>query len=138
MEKKIRILIGVPGLDGHDRGAIVVANACRDAGMEIIYLGVQQIPEAIASAAVAEDVDVVGLSLNDGCHTYYFPEVMRQLREKGGGDILVVGGGNIPKEEKPILEKAGITGNFTYGTPLKEIVNHIIERVKKERLKEKS
>ena len=136
MEKKIRVLVAVPGLDGHDWGALVVAQGCRDAGMEVIYLGVQQPPEAIVDAAIAEDVDVVGLSLKDSTHMYYFPKIVELLREKGGDNICVVGGGLFPEEEKPILEEKGVTGLFCAGTPMDVIVNHINDRVNKERGKE--
>ena len=138
MERKIRILIAIPGLDGHDCGAIAVAQACRDAGMEVVYLGTQQTPEAIAAAAIAEDVDVIGLSGKCGTPICYFPEVVQQLNERGSSDICIVGGGNISKEEKVVLEREGITGNFTSGTPLKVITDYITDTVKGKRWQEKS
>jgi methylmalonyl-CoA mutase C-terminal domain/subunit len=132
---KIRILITVPGIDGHDWGAIVVAQACKDAGMEVIYAGVHQTPEMIVSAAIAEDVDAIGLSLKDSSHMVYFPKVAELLKEKGADHICIIGGGIVPEEDKPLLEAQGITGNFNSGTPLSHIVQHIQERVKEMRKK---
>lgn len=119
MEKQapIRVLVAKPGLDGHDRGAKVIARALRDAGMEVVYTGLRQTPEQIAEAAVQEDVDVVGLSCLSGAHNHLFPRVVELLREKGAGDILVVGGGVIPDEDIPGLKAAGIAEIFTPGTP---------------------
>lgn len=114
-----------PGLDGHDRGAKVVARALRDAGMEVIYLGLHQTPEQIARAAVDEDVDVVGLSILSGAHMTVFPRVLELLAEKGAGDIRVVGGGIIPDEDVARLEAAGVARLFTPGTPMSEIVEFI-------------
>lgn len=129
----IRILVAKPGLDGHDRGALVLCRAFRDAGMEVIYAGLLATPEQVAQMAMDEDVDAVAMSLLNGAHLTAFPRVARVLREKGAGDILLVGGGIIPEEDKPALEKEGITGNFGPGTPLGEIIDHIVERVGKER-----
>lgn len=120
--KKIRVLIAKPGLDGHDRGAKVVARALRDAGMEVIYTGLHQTPEMIAEAAIQEDVDVVGLSCLSGAHMTLFPRVVELLREKGAGDILVTAGGIIPDEDVPKLKEAGIAATFGPGTSLAEII----------------
>jgi methylmalonyl-CoA mutase C-terminal domain/subunit len=120
--KKIRVLIAKPGLDGHDRGAKVVARALRDAGMEVIYTGLHQTPEMIAEAAIQEDVDVVGLSCLSGAHMTLFPRVVELLREKGAGDILVTAGGIIPDEDVPKLKEAGIAATFGPGTTLEEII----------------
>jgi len=129
-EKRIRVLVAKPGLDGHDRGAKVIAQALRDAGMEVVYTGLRQTPEQIVSAAVQEDVDVVGMSILSGAHGTLFPEVIRLLREKGAGDILVVGGGIIPEEDVPALKEAGIAEIFGPGTPLEEVVKYIQANVK--------
>ncbi len=125
-EKKThRVLVAKPGLDGHDRGAKVVARALRDAGMEVIYLGLHQTPEQIVQAAVDEDVDVVGLSILSGAHMTVFPRVVEMLRERGAGDIKVVGGGIIPEEDIEALEALGVARLFTPGTPTSEIVDYI-------------
>jgi methylmalonyl-CoA mutase C-terminal domain/subunit len=129
----IKVLVAKPALDGHDRGALVLCRAFRDAGMEVIYAGLLTTPEQVAQMAVDEGVDVVALSLLNGAHMTVFPKVLRLLREKGGGDILVVGGGIIPDEDKPKLEAMGITGNYGPGTSLREIIGHIEGRVKTER-----
>ena len=131
MNKKIRILIAKPGLDGHDRGAKIVARALRDAGMEVIYTGLHQTPAMIVEAAIQEDVDVVGLSLLSGAHMTLFIDVVEMLKEKGLQDVLVVGGGIVPEEDIPKLKKAGISGVFGPGTPVEEIVNFIQKNVKK-------
>jgi methylmalonyl-CoA mutase C-terminal domain/subunit len=131
VEKKIRVLIAKPGLDGHDRGAKVVARALRDAGMEVIYLGLKQTPEQIVEVALQEDVDVIGLSCLSGAHTYLFPRVVELLKEKNAEDILVTGGGIIPDEDVKKLEKVGICGLFGPGTPTDEIVEYIKKKVKK-------
>ncbi len=123
--RPIRVLIAKPGLDGHDRGAKVVAAALRDAGMEVIYTGLHQTPEMIASAAVQEDVDVVGLSILSGAHMTLFPRVKTLLEEAGRGDILIVGGGIIPREDMERLEAQGIGKLFGPGTPTGEIVAYI-------------
>lgn len=125
MDRKIRVLIGKPGLDGHDRGAKVVASALRDAGMEVIYTGLHQTPEMIVEAAVQEDVDVVGLSILSGAHMTLFPKVVEMLREKGAGDMMVVGGGIIPEDDAKELKRMGLAGVFTPGTPTTEIVGFI-------------
>lgn len=129
-EKRIRVLVAKPGLDGHDRGAKVIAQALRDAGMEVVYTGLRQTPEQIVSAAVQEDVNVVGMSILSGAHGTLFPEVIRLLNEKGAGDILVVGGGIIPEEDVPALKEAGIAEVFGPGTPLEEVVKYIQANVK--------
>lgn len=128
-EKRIRVLVAKPGLDGHDRGAKVIAQALRDAGMEVVYTGLRQTPEQIVSAALQEDVDVVGMSILSGAHGTLFPEVVNLLREKGAGDILVVGGGIIPEEDIPALKEAGIAEVFGPGTPLENVVKYIKEKV---------
>jgi methylmalonyl-CoA mutase C-terminal domain/subunit len=120
-----RILIAKPGLDGHDRGAKVIARALRDAGMEVIYSGLRQTPEQIATAAVQEDVDVVGLSILSGAHNVLFPEILRLLREKGGGDILVLAGGIIPDKDLATLKALGIREIFLPGTPTQVLVDFI-------------
>ena len=125
MDRKIRILIGKPGLDGHDRGAKYIARALRDAGMEVIYTGIRQTPESIANAAIQEDVDFVGLSLLSGAHNHLFPEVARLLVSKGGSDIILFGGGVIPEEDIPGLKEAGFKAIFTPGTPATEVVDFI-------------
>jgi len=122
MAKKIRVLIAKPGLDGHDRGAKVIARALRDAGMEVIYTGLRQTPEDIAEAAIQEDVDAIGLSCLSGAHMTLFPEVVRILRKRRAKDIVVAGGGIIPEEDVPKLRKAGVKAVFGPGTPLTEIV----------------
>src|SRR5208283_1032069 len=119
--KKIRILVAKPGLDGHDRGVLVLCRAFRDAGMEVIYSGLLPTPEQVAQMAIDEDVDVVALSLLNGAHMTAFPKVIEFLRKKGGSDIAVVGGGIIPDEDKPKLERMGIIGNFGPGTSLNAI-----------------
>ena len=122
MSKKIRVLIAKPGLDGHDRGAKVVARALRDAGMEVIYTGLRQTPEDIVEAAIQEDVDAIGLSSLSGAHMTLFPAVVRLLKKRKAGDIVVVGGGIIPEQDVPKLKKAGIRMVFGPGTPLGDIV----------------
>ena len=134
-QRRIRILVAKPGLDGHDRGALVLCRALRDAGMEVIYAGLLASPEQVSQMAIDEDVDVVALSLLNGAHMTAFAKVSRALKEKGATDILLVGGGIIPEEDKPKLERLGITGNFGPGTSLKVIIDHIEDRVKKERWK---
>lgn len=124
MDKKIRVLVGKPGLDGHDRGAKVVAAALRDAGMEVIYTGLHQTCEAIVEAAIQEDVDVIGLSILSGAHMTIFPKVMKLLKEKKA-NIPVIGGGIIPLDDIKKLEKAGVKKLFGPGTPTSEIVDWI-------------
>ena len=130
-QKRIRVLVSKLGLDGHDRGALVICRALRDAGMEVIYSGLFCTPEQVAKIAIDEDVHAVAMSLLNGAHLVLFPKVARMLKENGANDILLVGGGIIPESDKKILEKEGITGNFGPGTPLSTIINHISEHVKK-------
>jgi methylmalonyl-CoA mutase C-terminal domain/subunit len=127
----IRVLVAKPGLDGHDRGAKVVARALRDAGMEVIYTGLRQSPEQIVRAAIQEDVDMVGLSCLSGAHNSLFPKVVQLLKEEGAEDIPVFGGGVIPDSDIPGLLEAGVQAVFTPGTPLEDIVAFVKERVKK-------
>jgi methylmalonyl-CoA mutase C-terminal domain/subunit len=122
-ERKIRVLIAKPGLDGHDRGAKIVARALRDAGMEVIYTGLHQTPEQIVETAIQEDVDFIGLSCLSGAHMTLFPRITNLLREKGADDIVVTGGGIIPEEDIPVLKKSGISAIFGPGTPLQEIID---------------
>ena len=135
LERPIRVLVAKPGLNGHDRGALVLCRAFRDAGMEVIYAGLLPTPEDVAQMAIDEDVEVVALSLLNNAHMTAFPRVRELLRKKGGNDIIVVGGGIIPDEDKPKLEKMGITGNFGPGTPLKVIIDHVLECVDERRKK---
>ena len=130
MTRKIRVLIGKPGLDGHDRGAKVISRALRDAGMEVIYTGIRQTPEQIANAAVQEGVDVVGLSCLSGAHNTLFPKVVELLKEKGSEDIVVLGGGIIPSEDIPGLQYAGICKIFQPGASTEDIIKYIQENVK--------
>ncbi len=116
-DRKIRVLIAKPGLDGHDRGAKVIARALRDAGMEVIYTGLRQTPEQIVAAAIQEDVDAIGLSILSGAHNVLFPEIMRLLKEEGGEDIIVFAGGIIPEQDVPRLKEIGIREIFLPGTP---------------------
>ncbi len=127
--KKIRVLVAKPGLDGHDRGAKVVARGLRDAGFEVIYLGLRLTPEQIAESAIQEDADVVGLSCLSGAHMALFPTTVKLIREKGGKDVLVVGGGIIPREDVPELTAAGMAQLFGPGTPLEDIAKFIRARV---------
>ena len=128
---KIRVLIAKPGLDGHDRGAKVVALALRDAGMEVIYTGIRQTPEKIVRAAIQEDVDAVGLSILSGTHKYYFKKVIELLEKEGAGDILVWGGGIIPKSDIPELKKIGVDEVFGPGTPTSLLVEYLKKKIKK-------
>lgn len=123
--RKVRILVAKPGLDGHDRGAKVVARALRDAGFEVIYTGLHQTPEMIASAAVQEDVDGVGLSIMSGAHNTLFPAVMDALVARGAGDVVVFGGGIIPEADRERLRAAGVKGVFTPGTTLESIIEWV-------------
>ena len=127
---KVRILIAKPGLDGHDRGAKVVARALRDAGFEVIYTGLHQTPEMIASAAVQEDADAIGLSILSGAHNVLLPRLMKLLRQQGGSDIVVFAGGIIPDEDVPGLKSAGIAAVFTPGASLESIVAWVRDHVK--------
>jgi methylmalonyl-CoA mutase C-terminal domain/subunit len=122
---KVRILIAKPGLDGHDRGAKVVARALRDAGFEVVYTGLHQTPEMIASAAVQEDVDAVGLSIMSGAHNALFPAVIDEMRKRGAGDVVVFGGGVIPAADIERLKAAGVSGVFTPGTSLETIIDWV-------------
>ncbi|MEM1960497.1 MAG: cobalamin B12-binding domain-containing protein [Candidatus Nitrosocaldus sp.] len=132
-KRPIRILVAKLGLDGHDRGALVLARAFRDAGMEVIYSGLFCTPEQVVKMAIDEDVDAVAMSLLNGAHLTLFPRVARLLREKGRDDILLVGGGIIPEQDKPLLEKEGILGNFGPGTPLSRIIEFIRGEVEKKK-----
>ncbi len=129
-ERKIRVLLAKPGLDGHDRGAKVLSLGLRDEGLEVIYTGIRQTPDSIVQAAIQEDVDVVGLSSLSAAHNHLFPLVVELLREKGAGNILVIGGGIIPEEDVPRLKEAGIKAVFLSGTPLEEIIKWTKENVK--------
>ena len=129
-EKKIRVLVAKPGLDGHDRGAKVIARALRDAGMEVIYTGLRQTPEMVVHAALQEDVDVIGLSILSGAHNAIIPRVMELLRQNKMEDVLVVIGGIIPDQDIPGLKQAGVAGIFLPGTPMDEIVEFIRKNVK--------
>ena len=131
MEKKIRVLVAKPGLDGHDRGAKIVARALRDAGMEVIYTGLHQTTEMIVETAIQEDVDAIALSLLSGAHMTLFVDVTTLLKEKKMDDVLVIGGGVIPKEDIPVLKKEGISGVFGPGTPTDIIVDFIKKNVKR-------
>ena len=129
-KRKLRIMVAKPGLDGHDRGARIIARAYRDAGFEVVYTGLHQTPEEIVEAAIQEDVDMIGLSSLAGAHKYLFPRVVELLREKEAGDIVVCGGGIFPDDDIEILKKAGIKEVFTPGSSLKEIVVWAEENVK--------
>ncbi|WP_126937572.1 MULTISPECIES: cobalamin B12-binding domain-containing protein [unclassified Veillonella] len=129
-EKRIRVIVAKPGLDGHDRGAKVVARALRDAGFEVIYTGLRQTPEQIVEAALSEDVNVVALSLLSGAHNTLFPKIVEMLKEKGMGDVLVVGGGVIPDADIPGLKAAGVSAVFTPGTPTADVIEFIKANVK--------
>jgi len=132
MARKIRVLIAKPGLDGHDRGAKVIARALRDAGMEVIYTGIRQTPEQIANAAIQEGADMVGLSSLSGAHMSLFPKVVQILKEKGAEDIIVFGGGIIPVDDIPVLKKAGVREIFQPGASTEEIIKYIKETVRVE------
>lgn len=127
--RKVRILVGKPGLDGHDRGAKIIARALRDAGVEVIYTGLHQTPEMIVSAAAQEDVDGIGLSILSGAHNYLFPRIIQLLREKKMGDVVLFGGGIIPDDDIPKLMKKGVDRVFTPGTAIQEIVDYVNERI---------
>ena len=129
-DSPIRVLIAKPGLDGHDRGAKVIARALRDAGMEVIYSGLRQTPEQIVAAAVQEDVDVVGLSILSGAHNVLFPEILKLLKERGGEDILVLAGGIIPDKDISTLKAIGIREIFLPGTPTQALVEFIQKEVR--------
>jgi len=129
-ERRIRVIVAKPGLDGHDRGAKVVARALRDAGMEVIYTGLRQTPEQIVEAALQEDVDVVGLSILSGAHNYLVPRVVELLRKAGASDVLVTVGGIIPEEDLKALEDLGVRGVFGPGTTTDAIVSYIRQNVR--------
>ena len=129
-DRKLRILVAKPGLDGHDRGAKIIARALRDAGMEVIYTGLHQTPEMIAEAAIQEDVDAVGLSVLSGAHLTLFPAVIDELRQRGGEDIAVFGGGIIPDDDRPALRAAGVAEIFTPGATTQEIVTWVRDSVR--------
>jgi methylmalonyl-CoA mutase C-terminal domain/subunit len=131
--RKTRILVGKPGLDGHDRGAKIIARALRDAGIEVIYTGLHQTPEMIVSAAAQEDVDGIGLSILSGAHNYLFPKVVDLLKEKKMGDVVVFGGGIIPDDDIPKLMKKGVDRVFTPGTTIREIVEYVNARIQPRR-----
>jgi len=131
MERKIRVLVAKPGLDGHDRGAKVIARALRDAGMEVIYTGLRQTPEQIVNAAIQEDVDVIALSILSGAHNHLFPRVVELLKERGVDDILVFGGGVIPEEDIPFLKSKGIAEIFGPGTPTSKTIEFIRANLKR-------
>ena len=128
-KKRIRVLIAKPGLDGHDRGAKLLTLGLRDAGMEVIYTGIKQTPEAIVATVVEEDVDVVGLSCLSGAHNYYFPEVVKLLRKKGMDKVMVIGGGIIPDDDIPPLKEKGIKEIFGPGSRVKDIATFIREHL---------
>jgi len=130
LKRKIRVLVAKPGLDGHDRGARIIARTYRDAGFEVVYSGLHQTPEEVVQAAIQEDVDMIGLSSLAGAHMYLFPRVIELLHEKGADDIVVCGGGIFPEDDIPKLKKAGIKELFTPGTPLDEVVKWVEENVK--------
>ena len=124
-ERKIRVVVAKPGLDGHDRGAKIIARALRDAGMEVIYTGLHQTPEQIVAAVVQEDADAVGLSIHSGAHMTLFPRVVELLAERGAGDVLVFGGGIIPREDIALLKELGVAEVFTPGAPTQAIIDFI-------------
>jgi methylmalonyl-CoA mutase C-terminal domain/subunit len=128
--RKLRVMVAKPGLDGHDRGARIIARAFRDAGFEVVYTGLHQTPDSIVHAAIQEDVDMIGLSSLAGAHMYLFPEVVRLLKEKGADDVVVVGGGIIPDDDIPRLKTKGIVEIFIPGTKLDDIVKWVRENVK--------
>ncbi len=129
-ERRIRILIAKPGLDGHDRGAKIIARGFRDAGFEVIYTGLHQSPEQIVAAAIQEDVDGIGLSSLAGAHDYLFPRVIELLKEKGAEDIAVFGGGIIPEEDIPMLKQAGVKAIFAPGTTIDDAIQWVRENIK--------
>ncbi len=128
-ERRVRVMVAKPGLDGHDRGARIIARAYRDAGFEVVYTGLHQTPEEIVEAAIQEDVDMIGLSSLAGAHKYLFPRTLELLRERGAGDIVVCGGGIVPDDDIVMLKEAGIRKIFTPGTTLEEIVRWVKENV---------
>lgn len=131
MDRPIRVIVAKPGLDGHDRGAKVIARALRDAGMEVIYTGLRQTPEQIVAAAVQEDADVVAMSILSGAHNHLFPKVVELIKEQGADDVLIIGGGVIPEDDIPGLKEAGIEEIFTPGTSTLEVVEFIKNNLKR-------
>jgi methylmalonyl-CoA mutase C-terminal domain/subunit len=131
MGQKIKMIMAKPGLDGHDRGAKLLARVCAEAGMEVVYTGLRQTPEMIVAAAEQEDADVVGLSSLSGVHNYFFPKVAELMKQKGLGDVLLVGGGIIPEEDYDFLKSSGMNAIFGPGTPTTVIVDFIRENVRK-------
>ncbi|HDM76649.1 MAG TPA: cobalamin B12-binding domain-containing protein [Deltaproteobacteria bacterium] len=130
-DRKIKVIVAKPGLDGHDRGAKLLARIFAEAGMEVIYTGLRQTPEMIVQTAIQEDADVVGISSLSGVHNYFFPKVVELLRQNGMDDVLVVGGGIIPAEDIPKLKEAGVAEIFGPGTPTQKIVDFIKENVRR-------
>ena len=137
-EDAIRVLVAKPGLDGHDRGAKVIARALRDAGMEVIYTGIRQTPQMIVEAALQEDVDAVGLSLLSGAHLELFPQIMQGLRDNGMEDVVVVAGGIIPEEDRPTLVEMGIAGIFGPGSDTRAVAQFVREQVRERRQRSQS
>ncbi len=137
-DKPAKVLLAKPGIDGHDRGILVLARAFRDAGMEVIYAGLLPTPEQVVDTAINEDVDVIALSLLNGAHMTVFKKVADLVKEKGITDISLVGGGTIPEQDKPALEKMGISGNYGPGTPMKTIIDHVMKRAAEAREKKMS
>ncbi|HEX8995827.1 MAG TPA: cobalamin B12-binding domain-containing protein [Ktedonobacterales bacterium] len=135
-ERRIRVLVAKPGLDGHDRGAKVIARALRDGGMEVIYTGIRQTPQMIVEAAIQEDVDAILMSILSGAHMAIFPKVMDLLRENGVDDVLVMAGGILPDEDIPAIEAMGVKGNFGPGTPLSTIIDYVRANVNPERMRQ--
>jgi methylmalonyl-CoA mutase C-terminal domain/subunit len=133
MDKKIRVLLAKPGLDGHDRGIKVIAAAFRDAGMEVIYTGLRQTPKMIVDAAIQEDVDAVGVSILSGAHMTLFPAILEELKKQGADDILLFGGGIIPDDDKETLEKMGVAKVFTPGAPTEEAISFLKDAVGKKK-----
>jgi methylmalonyl-CoA mutase C-terminal domain/subunit len=134
--RKIRVLVAKPGLDGHDRGAKIIARALRDAGMEVIYTGIRQTPQMIVEAAIQEDVDAILMSILSGAHMAIFPKVMEGLREQGVEDVLVMAGGILPDEDIPAIEALGIKGNFGPGTPTEEIIAYVRTNIHPSRMED--
>jgi methylmalonyl-CoA mutase C-terminal domain/subunit len=133
-ERKLRVLVAKPGLDGHDRGAKILARALRDAGMEVIYTGIRQTPQMIVEAAIQEDVDAILMSILSGAHMAIFPKVMELLKEQGVDDVLVMAGGILPDEDIPAIEALGIQGNFGPGTSTEEIIAYVRSHIHSSRL----
>lgn len=131
MDRPIRVLVAKPGLDGHDRGAKVIARALRDAGMEVIYTGLRQTPDQIVASAIQEDVDVVAMSVLSGAHNHLFPKVVNSLKENGVDDMLIIGGGVIPDEDIPKLKESGMEAIFTPGTSTVEVIEYIKNNLKR-------